>query len=476
MLAFLDSTAFWVCFGLTYLLVMLYFSLRAMPRGVDYSGPERTVEPSEIKFIYDLSWWEDDQRHSEQQILDTIFGLVSQAEKFVIIDMFLFNTNKTQDGDYLPTTRQLVDLLVATKQSKPDLKLFFITDPINNFYGNYEAGPLQALKQAGIEVIVTDINQLRDRNYMYAGIWRIFLQWFGTKGKGWIPDPMASSEGRKVTLRAILKGINARANHRKLVLCDSGNTYVSLVTSCNIHEASSWLSNIGFTIEDPCIALDCLRAEKAVAKLSDADLSIRIPEKKEPGSIKVRLFTEKLIKKKLLNDINQTQTGDEIKVAMLFLGDRSMVKSLVKASRRGVLVDVVLDQNLQSFGMEKLGLPNQVTAVQLLKRSQGKVRLFWWNNEHDELHSKLMLIKQAERAIVYGGTANFTRRNVGGYTLELMLRIETGITQQIIADVEGYFERICSEPYTYLADPKTKGSLRLSALYYLQQLTGVTTY
>ena len=55
----------------------------------------------------------------------------------------------------------------------PGLKVLFITDPINELYGAMPSSDLRLLRAAGIDVVVTDLDPLRDSNHLYSSAWRL---------------------------------------------------------------------------------------------------------------------------------------------------------------------------------------------------------------------------------------------------------------------------------------------------------------
>ncbi|MDQ7861487.1 hypothetical protein RCO48_12240 [Peribacillus frigoritolerans] len=67
------------------------------------------------------------------------------------------------------------------RKKKPDLQIIFITDEVNTSYNAYQLEALETMKKNGIEVIVTNLDRLRDPNPLYSGVYRTFFQWFGGK-------------------------------------------------------------------------------------------------------------------------------------------------------------------------------------------------------------------------------------------------------------------------------------------------------
>ena len=189
--------------------------VRPLPDGVSVEGPLHDVP--DLEFIYDLTYRRGSATVVEQAIFDRIFQMIDEAERFIVLDMFLFNSEHAGDRDYLPLTERLTDHLVARRRSVPGVTITFMTDEINNFYGAYTATHLARLDAAGVAVVVTDLTKLRDSNPAYSAIWRGLIRWFGTAGPGWLPHPL-TRRGRKVTARSYLKLLNMKSNHRKLIV------------------------------------------------------------------------------------------------------------------------------------------------------------------------------------------------------------------------------------------------------------------
>lgn len=58
-----------------------------------------------------------------------MFRLVGQAEEFILIDMFLFNSARPKDVVHRPLAQQLTEALLARKSEKPGLSITVISDP-----------------------------------------------------------------------------------------------------------------------------------------------------------------------------------------------------------------------------------------------------------------------------------------------------------------------------------------------------------
>lgn len=146
---------------------------------------------SRVEFLYDLTYEKDGEIVNDQRIFRKVLDLIREAEEFIIIDMFLFNDAYNREDSFPGLTAKLTGALIDAKSANPDFKIYFITDEIN----------------------------IRDSNPLYSGGWRAFLQWFGTSGRGWLPNAF-SQDSPKVTLRSYLRLLNFKANHRKVAVTE----------------------------------------------------------------------------------------------------------------------------------------------------------------------------------------------------------------------------------------------------------------
>ena len=67
---------------------------------------------------------------------------------------------RLEPGDRFPAALGLI----ARKQAQPAISILLITDPINEVYGGARSPLLDELRRAGIDVVVTDLEKLRDSN------------------------------------------------------------------------------------------------------------------------------------------------------------------------------------------------------------------------------------------------------------------------------------------------------------------------
>ena len=451
------------------------------PEGLSTSGPERRV--ARLELLTDITYVRDGVQRTEQVIFDRVLGMIERADRFVVIDMFLFNGEHTGDREYRPITSEITDRLLARRQAVPTLDVTFITDEINSFYGAYASTALRRLEEGGVRVVITDLRRLRDSNPIFSSIWRTYLQWFGPAGPAFAPHPLTST-AQRVTLRSYLKLLNMKANHRKVIVTEDG----CMVLSANPHDASSFHSNIAFEIQGP-VCLDILESERAVAAFSGHDLPAYAMDEwadLESAST-IRLVTEGGIRNALIDQLKAMGAGDRVDVAMFYLSSRRVIGAIKSAARRGASVRLLLDPNKDAFGRQKGGIPNRQVARELVGggrgengeagTGQGGIEVRWYDTHGEQFHTKLLAFHTARGTTLLGGSANLTRRNLGDYNLEADLLVRAG--EGLAAQAADYFERLWSNegghfsvPYEAYADD----SWMKWAFYRVQEFSGLSSF
>jgi len=214
-----------------------------------------------------------------------------------------------------PLSRELADHLIARKRAVPELQILLLTDPINDVYGGAPSQLLAELRKAGVDVVVTDLERMRDSNPLYSSLWRTLLQWWGNSASGGSMINPFTTEGSGITLRSWLALLNFKANHRKLIVADrEDGTLAALVTSANPHDASSGHSNVALRFTG-ALARDIVGSEMAVARFSGWRGQVYVagaegePSTDQQG-IALSFITEEAIRRHLLNAVSSTRNGD----------------------------------------------------------------------------------------------------------------------------------------------------------------------
>jgi len=458
-----------------------------LPEGIDYQSKGYCVGAEDIDFLADLTYKNAaGETVHEQEIFDTIFTLIDNAREYILIDMFLFNSY-TGKGEktHRRLCSELMSKLVEKKKLIPSIKIDLITDPVNNVYGGVKSKEVALLREAGINVIYTDLTKLRDSNLLYSPIWRLFIQWFGNSDRGGVFKHPFSENKPGITLRSYLSLLNYKANHRKCVLADNQGKWTTVITSANPHDGSSAHSNIALKITGD-FGREIYIAEKSVAAFSQGtlhDVSFEFMDSENSGKANcayLYLVTEKKIEEELIQQLESLGQGDSVFMALFYLSHRNIIKALLKAADAGVDVKIILDPSKDAFGREKNGIPNQPVAYELTKKSHGKIKIRWYHTHGEQFHTKLTLIeKQNGTAVVVLGSANLTRKNIENFNLELDAKVVGNSSAVVIREIKQYCDRVWHNKgghytvdYTFYEDK----SFMKTFLYRLYESTGISTF
>lgn len=467
-------------FLLVWISLSLYHSYKPLPPGISVETPALPVQNA--RFLADFTWVdESDVRHTQQHIFDRILALIKQAEKLIVLDMFLFNdfAGNPDDPGMRPLSDELAAALIERQAEISNLHIVLITDPINKLYGGLDSARFKTLREVGIKVVMTDLNRLRDSNPTWSGFWRLCCQWLGNSSTGgWLPNPVGPD---KVTLRTWLKLVNFKANHRKTLMVDTNQGLVGLVTSGNPHDASSAHGNVALEFMGPGVS-DLLASEQAVLDFSDRHsqvLPTTPPVNPLPSSsAKLQVLTEGKIRDRVLESLNSSHQGDRIDLAMFYLSHRGIINALINAHERGANLRVLLDPNEDAFGKKKNGIPNRQVASELHKAG---ITVRWCDTHGEQCHSKMMLTQQANApAELLLGSANFTRRNLDNLNLETNVVLVGDSSISAIKEAAAFFElrwhnapnQSFSRPYDYYADESRWRYWR----YRIMEFTGLSTF
>ena len=445
---------------------------KPLPKGLSLEGPLRAVP--EVEFLADVAYQQHGQPVREQVIFKRMCKIIDDAERFVLLDLFLFNSVQGQ-GEKMPAlAEEMARRLVAKKQRSPQVDIVLITDAINRSYGATESEQFVRMRASGVRIIYTDTSRLRDSNVIYSAWWRLFCQWFGTGGVGWLPSPFAK-DGPAMTMRGYLSLLNFKANHRKVV----ANENEALITSANPHDASAYHSNIAFVARGSVVQ-DVVAAETAVANFSGTELPRwELPVRPESGQVHLRLLTEGKIKVRLLAALARCENGCSVRMAMFYLSDREVVAALLAAAARGAEVRLLLDPNKDAFGRQKNGIPNRPVAQELVEKSQGRIQVRWYGTQGEQFHSKLTMVFLPKEIVLIGGSANLTRRNLDDLNLEACLEVTAPAGSQVARDAAGYFERIWHNRdgvYSLAYKEFAEESPLKRAQYRFQEASGMSTF
>ncbi len=406
------------------------------------------AEASEVELLVDETWVDTNEvRHVDQEIFDAVYAMIDEAEQFILLDLFLMNEFGFEAGPCKTALGlELTDKLLAKRAKSPDVEIIFITDPVNTVYGSIESPQFSALEAAGVQVVVTDLNPLRDSNPIYSKPWRILGQPWGTGPGRALANPMG--EGR-ISLRSMFKMLNFKANHRKVVVTEKG----LLVTSANPHSSSSAHRNVALRVNagmaDACemesAVLAFSKAERFEPKLEGrgAVLSVAgesaLMEPSPSAGHKVELVSEIRIRDKVLELLENALPGARVDLCMFYMSEKKTIKAFCKAKERGVDVRVILDPSKDSFGIEKNGVPNRQTGARLVKAG---IPVRWADTHGEQCHVKMLYVENPDgTATLMLGSCNYTRRNLNNFNCEANLAVTTDPAHLSLVKARRTFDR-----------------------------------
>lgn len=482
-------------------LTVLISSFMPPPAAISMMGVQHSA--SHVQFLHDDTW-QDEQgnRQLSQQIFDEVFRMIDEAEHFILLDMFLFNAWQGPiPEEHRALSDELTSALISSRQRSPDLQIIVVSDPINTVYGGVESVHFNRLQQAGIPVVQTDLSRLQDSNPAWSGFWRVFIQPFGNGPGELLPNPFG--EGR-VSIRSYLSLLNFKANHRKLLVTDSGDNdkLRALVASANPHDGSSAHRNVALSFSGEA-AVDLVAAERELLVMSDAQeqvqqldevlrtLGVSLPDPSvqatasdsghtpgTPESPTVQVLGESRILDAVLQAVNQAGAGDAVDLAMFYLSERSIIKALIAARARGASVRVLLDVNNDAFGRQKNGVPNRPVAAELVA---GDIDVRWCATSGEQCHAKWLHVSRGSAEHVFLlGSANFTRRNLQDLNMETNVQVRTASDSALAAEMITFFDRQWNNSggRTYSLDYEefSNDSLWLKLQYRFMEMSGLSTF
>jgi phosphatidylserine/phosphatidylglycerophosphate/cardiolipin synthase-like enzyme len=465
--------------------VASYQVVKPLPSDLVFAGAPVVIAGTDLRVLTDLTYRDHDDRPvHEQMIFDELLSLIAGARRLIVLDLFLLNDHLGPDGSCLrPLSGELTRSLLDARRRAADMPIVLITDPINDLYGGAPSPQLAALREAGVQVVSTDLTRLRDSNPLYSAMWRVAFSWWGNSADGgWLPNPL-DTRGRDVGIRTYLRMANFKANHRKVALVDAGDRWASLVTSANPHDASSAHSNVALEVASDALARQVYRAEMEVLRLSGGtppldqlpDLGGTDPD----GDLSASYLTESAIRDRVMSLIDGASSGDEIDLALFYLSHRGIIRALCEAAERGVWIRAILDPNRDAFGHTKPGIPNRQTAEHLVRASHGGVAVRWYATHGEQFHSKLIVVRRQRTVDVVLGSANFTRRNLDDYNLEASLWVRAPRGSALDLQLRAYLDRVwTNDGGTYTLPYDTfRDTSRLRRLFaWIQEVTGVGTF
>jgi PLD-like domain len=477
-------------------------SSKPLQKGVHVRGEPQSVAAESVRFLTDVTAANAfNEPQIKQGIHAATIDLIRNAKDFLLLDYFLFNSQGGPAGELRytrgvsPVAREVRDALLALHSAQPKLPILLVVDPINGYYSGRPPEALAPLMQAGIDVVVTNLDPLRDSNALYSAAWRLLLGWWVRPGVNGIWGNPLDADGPALTLGAISRLPHFKANHRKLAITgDGNNSFVGIIGSANVHDASSAHSNVALQIQGEALR-PLLQSELDLAEQSGwrSDITLPAPTATPAAApvaapsarrdaMQVSIATEGAIRAALLDSVNKTTRPDSIDIAQFYLTDRSVIEALLAAAQRGTTIRILLDPNKDAFGFEKSGLPNREVASELVGTSNGAIKVRWYRTHGEQFHTKLASIRHDDKFWLTLGSANFTRRNLGDYNLEANAIVSSNADSALDKSEAQWFDMLwTNQPgkgveYTADTDVYADPSQGRYWLYRLMEASGLSTF
>ena len=440
------------------LLPLLLYRNLPLPPGANVRGESIGTTPENIKLLIDSTAFDPhrEDRAIRQTIFDQVLAMVGRADRFIYVDMFLWNPwQGSIPEDHRELSEELARTLIEKKRGHPAMEIVVLSDPINRIYGEQEPDFFREMNEAGIMVIFTALARLPDSNRVYARYWRFYHRIFSS-----VPglDRLVTTPfwknpfvigGPKITTRQFGRMLLFKANHRKVVVTGSDGSGLELmVTSFNPADGSSAHSNMGLHIqgkaavealeselavarwsaqfEDSVVGGDGDRVEAAIAGIGRAVSDLKRLHRDSPGSPTVQWLSERAISDALVSHLTDAGPGDQVRIAIFYLSDRKVVTAIKEAVKSGAGVRIIIDANKDAFGMKKIGVPNRQAVAEIMKLSpKHDVQVRWADTHGEQFHTKALSITNpgSGKSIFTTGSANWTRRNLQNLNLEANLLV-----------------------------------------------------
>ena len=441
-----------VCLLAAWIGVAGWQAAKPLPEGVHVASPICRQGAGAVAFIADITAADAFGRAVVSQgIFDAVLEVVHGARHFIVLDYSAIGADAAAAGPQRRIAAELTDALLERRRTQPDLAVLFITDPANERYGAARSPELQLLRAAGVEVVLTGLDRLRDSNLAYSSLWRLTLRWW---------DPPSGPFGVET------RRLNFKADDRRLVIADDGRGGLTAVigSATPLDSESGW-SNVAARLTGGALE-SLLESELAIARFSgwagsserflargaqsprpadcaaSAGAPLAAPAEVTESDARVQLLTEGAIREGLLARVDATGRGDAIDVAMFHLAERGVIESLLAAARRAVSVRVILDPDAAAPTGTAAAIPNQPVASELVARSGGAIRLRWYRTHGERFHDSLVMIYGPQQLWLTLGSAQLTRRSLADYNLEANVVLEVTRSSALAQQALQYFDTL----------------------------------
>lgn len=438
-------------------------------------------------------WLEaEGRRISHREISEKALDMIAGAEHFIVASIFLFDNFYSEEPASWDVVAAFTEALLTQKSRHPDLVAALVLDPSNRAYSNRIAPAVARLSEAGVDIFYSDLlatpahTPIKLVEAIHHGSRALSQATGGWLGRAFkpllsaIPIPFVGEfDEHPANLQMALTAALVKANHRKLIVTDRGDSHEALISSANPHNASVNSTNFSLSITGT-LARYIYNAQRQdivhSISLKDRDyilwhrgaskqyrqtyldkvlpsLPVDAPPVDQQALInsdraRARFVTERRIKDDLLATLAEVQTGDEVRIQMFYLSDFDVVNALMRAATiTKAPIKMLLDPSKDAFGRLKDGTPNRQVAALLTGNLDGasmrklrrhfpdyingetltdlNIELRWFDTHGEQNHAKIMSITNlsAGKFDVLHGSANWTGKNLSGINMEANIHV-----------------------------------------------------
>ena len=465
-------------------------SAHADVRRVNNVSPVFRVTEDDVDFFMNYTGFMPDnspdggRRMHKENIGPKVLDMIRKAERHIIMSVFLFDSFYSEGVPEKDVVTVLRDAFLEQRRKHPRIHIAIILDPSHKAYGRRESEATRMFRENGIDVFYSDlVGGLKKASLVgvreglgHAG--RVMdavtfrgwgKMWSGLSSKAKLPKDF---DGDAVTLETAYNAFLMKANHRKILVTDTGpETYEMFITSANPHNASAFHVNSAVSVKGAAAryTYNLLREDmRTSARLGsryahwhyDADrayrkryftenfpaLDVDLPGSAKTAAVGVTVVTEEEIPRAVLHMLKAVEDGDEVRIQMFYLSFKPVVDAILDASLRAPVL-LLLDANKDSFNMEKDGTPNRQVARYLLKKAKkkkGRLAVRWYSTHGEQNHAKVMSItnRKTGKYLLTTGSCNWTGRNMDGVNMEANVVVEG--SEKVVAAFNAYFDAFWS--------------------------------
>ena len=407
------------------------------------------------------------QRFSSLTIGDKALDMIADANELIFASVFLFDTMYSKNKPPRDIVKELTEALIEKKKLNGQIKIVVILDPINKAYGNRIAPAVRRLVDNGVDVFYSDLISTKGSPFdllepVRDGLRVVDGLTGGALGKvlALITSPKIPIPSRLdpegLSIEGFWNFIALQANHRKLLVTDSGDTLEALVSSANPHNASIPSTNFSVSVKGDLAKYIYMVLREDVKLSKELDyvlwanksrqyrkqfLDRALPEidpdslhtgaKSASSPVGVCFMTESRIRRQVIEMLEDARPDDRIRIQMFYLSDFKVIDAIIETAKRlKQPMRIILDPNKDAFGKEKDGTPNRQVAAFLMRKKKAlglNLDIRWYDTHGEQNHAKIMSITSAGDEPKYelmNGSANWTGKNLKDINLEANIRVK----------------------------------------------------